>query len=286
MTPNIQAFFDATTWTVSYVVFDEPNGHCAIIDPVLDYNPNSGRTHTVAADQLIEFVRTQQLSVAWILETHAHADHLSSANYIKNILGGKTAIGDNIPIVQQTFKKIFNLNDEFIPDGSHFDHLLSDGETFQVGKLTAKAISVSGHTPADMAYQFDDAIFIGDTLFMPDVGTARVDFPGGDVHQLYQSIQKILAFPAQTRLFMCHDYPPNNRPVEWESTVAQQRSSNIHVHDGISKEEFITMRTERDATLEMPTLLLPSVQLNIRAGKTPPPETNDVSYFKIPINLI
>ncbi len=286
MTPNIQAFFDATTWTVSYVVFDEPNGHCAIIDPVLDYNPNSGRTHTVAADQLIEFVRTQQLSVAWILETHAHADHLSSASYIKNILGGKTAIGDNIPIVQQTFKKIFNLNDEFIPDGSHFDHLLSDGETFQVGKLTAKAISVSGHTPADMAYQFDDAIFIGDTLFMPDVGTARVDFPGGDVHQLYQSIQKILAFPAQTRLFMCHDYPPNNRPVEWESTVAQQRSSNIHVHDGISKEEFITMRTERDATLEMPTLLLPSVQLNIRAGKTPPPETNDVSYFKIPINLI
>ena len=286
MTPNIQAFFDATTWTVSYVVFDEPNGHCAIIDPVLDYNPNSGRTHTVAADQLIEFVRTQQLSVAWILETHAHADHLSSANHIKNILGGKTAIGDNIPVVQKTFKKIFNLSDEFIPDGSHFDHLLSDGETFQVGKLTAKAISVSGHTPADMAYQFDDAIFIGDTLFMPDVGTARVDFPGGDVHQLYQSIQKILAFPAQTRLFMCHDYPPNNRPVEWESTVAQQRNSNIHVHDGISKEEFITMRTERDATLEMPTLLLPSVQLNIRAGKTPPPETNDVSYFKIPINLI
>lgn len=286
MTPNIKAFFDTATWTVSYVVFDEPGGSCAIIDPVLGYNPNSGRTHTVAADQLLEFVRTQQLSVSWILETHAHADHLSSADYIKNILGGKTAIGNNIPAVQQTFKKIFNLGDEFIPNGSHFDRLFSDGESFQVGKLTAKAISVSGHTPADMAYQFDDAIFIGDTLFMPDVGTARVDFPGGDVHQLYQSIQKILSFPAKTRLFMCHDYPPNNRPVEWESTVAQQRSSNIHVHDGISKEEFIAMRTKRDATLEMPTLLLPSVQLNIRAGKIPPPEANGAAYFKIPINLI
>ena len=286
MTPNIKAFFDAATWTVSYVVYDEPGGSCAIIDPVLDYDPNSGRTSTIAADQLLEFIHAQQLSVTWILETHAHADHLSSADYIKNKLGGKTAIGNNIPVVQQTFKKIFNLGDEFIPDGSHFDHLFADGETFQVGKLTAKAISVSGHTPADMAYQFDDAIFIGDTLFMPDVGTARVDFPGGDVHQLYQSIQKLLAFPAQTRLFMCHDYPPNNRSAEWESTVAQQRASNIHVHNGISEEEFITMRTQRDATLEMPTLLLPSVQLNVRAGKMPSPEANGVTYFKIPINLI
>jgi glyoxylase-like metal-dependent hydrolase (beta-lactamase superfamily II) len=286
MTPNIKAFFDAATWTVSYVVFDEPGGSCAIIDPVLDYDPKSGRSRTISADQLLEFIQSQQLSVTWILETHAHADHLSSADYIKNKLGGKTAIGNNIPVVQQTFKKIFNLGDEFIPDGSHFDHLLTDGESFQIGKLTAKAISVSGHTPADMAYQFDDALFIGDTLFMPDVGTARVDFPGGDVHLLYQSIQKILAFPAQTRLFMCHDYPPNNRPVAWESTVAQQRASNIHVHDGISKEEFIAMRTKRDATLEMPTLLLPSVQLNVRAGKMPPPEANGVTYFKIPINLI
>jgi len=286
MTPNIKAFFDATTWTISYVVFDEAGGSCAIIDPVLDYDPHSGRTRTILADQLIDFITSNQLSVSWILETHAHADHLSSAGYIKDKLGGKTAIGNNIPLVQETFKNIFNLGDEFIPDGSHFDHLFADGETFQVGKLTATAISVSGHTPADMAYQFDDAIFIGDTLFMPDVGTARADFPGGDAHKLYQSIHKLLAYPPQTRLFMCHDYPPNNRPVEYQSTVAQQRESNIHAHDGISEEAFIAMRTERDATLEMPTLLLPSVQLNIRAGTMPPPENNGVAYFKIPINMI
>lgn len=286
MTPHIKAFFDSATWTISYVVFDEPKGTCAIIDPVLDYEPKSSRTSTRSADKLIEFVNQQQLSVAWILETHAHADHLSAADYLKNQLGGKTAIGDSISIVQKTFKEIFNLGGEYVPDGHDFDHLFADGELFQVGNLTAKAISVSGHTPADMAYQFGNAIFVGDTLFMPDIGTARADFPGGNAHQLFKSIQKLLAFPLETRLLMCHDYPPANRSAEWESTVAQQHAHNIHVHDGINENEFVTMRNKRDATLEMPTLLLPSIQVNIRAGKLPPAEKNGIAYFKIPINFI
>ena len=226
------------------------------------------------------------MTVEWILETHAHADHLSSAYYLKSQLGGKIAIGDGIPAVQKTFKKIFNLGDEFVPNGSHFDHLLSDGEVFQVGKLSAKAISVSGHTPADLAYQFDDAIFIGDTLFMPDVGTARADFPGGDARQLYRSIRKLLAFPPETRLFMCHDYPPTDRAIQWQSTVAEQRAYNIHVHDSIGEDEFVAIRTARDKTLEAPTLLMPSIQTNVRAGKMPPVEENGIAYFKIPINAI
>lgn len=286
MQPNIQAFFDPATWTVTYVVFDEPGGCCAIIDSVLDYDPKAGRTKTTSADKVIAFIAQQKLTVSWILETHAHADHLSAAHYLKNKLGGKTAIGDHIPIVQKTFKKLFNLESQFIPDGSQFDHLLADGELFSVGKLTAKAISVSGHTPADMAYQFEDAIFIGDTMFMPDVGTARADFPGGDARQLYRSIRKLLDLPSETRLFMCHDYPPKDRPVKWQSTVAEQRAHNIHVHDGVSEDEFVAMRTARDATLEMPVLILPSVQLNVRAGQMPPVEDNGVSYFKIPINVL
>lgn len=286
MTPQIKAFFDPATWTVSYVVFDEIKGSCAIIDPVLDYDPKSSRTSTHSADKLIEFIRAQQLIVVWILETHAHADHLSSADHLKNQLGGKIAIGDNISVVQKTFKEIFNLGDKFAPNGRQFDHLFTDGELFQVGKLTAKAISVSGHTPADMAYQFGDAIFVGDTLFMPDIGSARADFPGGNAHQLFRSIQKLLALPPATKLFMCHDYPPAGRAAAWECTVAQQRAHNIHVHDGISENEFVTMRNKRDATLEMPNLLLPSIQVNIRAGKLPPAEQNGVAYLKIPINLI
>lgn len=286
MTPHIKALFDSATWTISYIVFDELKGSCAIIDPVLDYEPKSSRTSTRSADKLIEFICQQQLSVEWILETHAHADHLSSADYLKNQLGGKTAIGNNISIVQKTFKEIFNLGREYVPDGHDFDHLFTDGELFQVGKLTAIAISVSGHTPADMAYQFGNAIFVGDTLFMPDIGTARADFPGGNACQLFRSIQKLLAFPPETRLLMCHDYPPANRSAEWESTVAQQRAHNIHVHHGIKEGEFATMRNKRDATLEMPTLLLPSIQVNIRAGKLPPVEKNGVAYFKIPINFI
>ena len=286
MTPHIKAFFDSATWTISYIVFDEPKGSCAIIDPVLDYEPKSSRTSTHSADKLIEFIHQQRLSVEWILETHAHADHLSSADYLKNQLGGKTAIGNSIPIVQRTFKEIFNLGEEFVPDGHDFDYLFSDGELFQVGKLTAKAISVSGHTPADIAYQFGNTLFLGDTLFMPDIGTARADFPGGNAHQLFTSIQKLLAFPPETKLLMCHDYPPANRSAEWESTVAQQRALNIHVHQGIHENEFVTMRNKRDAALEMPTLLLPSIQVNIRAGKLPPAEKNGTAYFKIPINLI
>lgn len=281
--PNINAFFDPATWTISYVVYDEPNGKCAVIDPVLDYNPKSGRIDTTSADKLIAFAQQQQLTVDWILETHAHADHLSSAHYLRSKLGGKIAIGGDIPLVQETFKKLFNLGDEFIPDGRHFDHLLSDGETFPVGRLTGKALSVPGHTPADLAYQFDDAIFVGDTLFMPDVGSARADFPGGNAHNLYASIQKLLAFPPQTRLFMCHDYPPNGREPTWETTVADEKARNIHVRDGIDEATFIEMRTKRDATLDAPVLLLPSIQTNIRAGEIPPPEDNGLSYFKIPI---
>ncbi|UJP08316.1 MAG: MBL fold metallo-hydrolase [Nitrosomonas sp.] len=286
MKPTIQAFYDPATWTVSYVVFDESGRNCAIIDPVLDYDPKSGRTGTHSADKLIAFIHERRLSVEWILETHAHADHLSSADYLKHQVGGKTGIGDHIPAVQKTFKKIFNLGDEFVPDGHHFDHLFADGELFSIGNLTGKAISVSGHTPADLAYQFDDAVFVGDTLFMPDIGTARADFPGGDAHQLFHSIRKILALPPTTRLFMCHDYPPAARTAVWESTVAQQRARNIHVHDGIDENTFVSMRNQRDATLEMPNLLLPSIQVNIRAGKLPPVETNGVAYFKIPVNLI
>ncbi|GJL73867.1 MAG: MBL fold metallo-hydrolase [Nitrosomonas sp.] len=286
MKPNIEPFFEPATWTVSYVIFDEAGGHCAIIDPVLDYNPKSGRTGTQFADKQIQFIKRQQLTVDWILETHAHADHLSSAHYLRSQLGGKIAIGNEIPVVQKTFKKIFNLDDDFAPDGSHFDHLFADGEDFQVGKLPAKAISASGHTPADLAYQFDDAIFVGDTLFMPDVGTARADFPGGDARRLYQSIRKLLEFPSETRLFMCHDYPPSDRPAAWETTVSQQREHNIHVHDGVTEDEFVAMRTQRDATLDMPVLLLPSIQTNIRAGAMPPAEDNGIAYFKIPINVI
>lgn len=286
MKPTIQSFFDPATWTISYVVFDQPGGSCAIIDPVLDYDPKSGRTSTKSADELIAFIQSQRLSVIWILETHAHADHLSAAGYLKDRLGGKTGIGAGIPAVQETFKRIFNLGDEFVPDGRHFDHLFDDNETFEVGELTAKAILVPGHTPADLAYQFEESIFVGDTLFMPDVGTARADFPGGDAHRLFQSIQRILAFPPQTRLLMCHDYPPTARAPRWESTVAEQRALNIHIHDGIGEDDFVAMRTRRDATLGMPVLLLPSIQINIRAGCLPPAEDNGVAYFKIPVNLI
>lgn len=286
MKPKIKTFFEPITCTVTHVVFDDVGGSCTIIDPVLDYDAKSGRTSTQFTDQIIQFIKKQKLDVEWILETHAHADHLSSAYYIKSQLGGKIAIGDGIPAVQKTFKKLFNLGDEFVPNGSHFDHLFADGEIFQVGALSAKAISTPGHTPADLAYQFDDAIFIGDTMFMPDVGTARADFPGGDARQLFLSIRKLLEFPLETRLFMCHDYPPTERSIQWQSTVAEQRTHNIHVHDGISEDEFIAMRTARDETLQAPALLLPSIQTNVRAGEIPPAEENGTSYFKIPINVI
>lgn len=286
MNANIKAFFDPTTWTMSYVVYDERGGFCAIIDPVLDYDPKSGRTKTVSADKLIDFVQESQLTVEWLLETHAHADHLSAAAYLQDKVGGRTAIGESITLVQGSFKKLFNLSPEFVADGLHFNHRITDGEVLRVGKITLKAISVPGHTPADMAYQLDDAVFVGDTLFMPDVGTARADFPGGDAHQLYHSIQKILSLPPQTRLFMCHDYPPSNRSPQWESTVFEEKMHNIHIKDGVTEDAFVAMRTKRDATLEIPVLMLPSVQVNIRAGRFPDPESNGISYLKIPINAI
>ena len=286
MQAQVKAFFDPATWTVSYVVFDAPGGHCALVDSVLDYAPKSGRPRTDSADQLIAFVREQNLMVDWILETHAHADHLSAAPYLRNHLGGKIAIGGKITQVQNVFKGIFHLEPEFATNGSQFDHLFEDGDTFAIGTLQAQALSVPGHTPACMAYQVGDAVFVGDTLFMPDVGTARCDFPGGNAHTLYQSVRKLLSLPPETRLFMCHDYPPEGREAQWECTVADQRARNIHVHDGVSEAEFVAMRTKRDAGLAMPVLILPSVQVNIRAGELPPPEANGVSYLKIPLNAL
>ena len=286
MQAQVKAFFDPATWTVSYVVFDAPGGHCALVDSVLDYDPKSGRTRTDSANQLIAFVREQNLTVDWILETHAHADHLSAAPYLRKHLGGKIAIGGKITQVQNVFKGIFHLEPEFATNGSQFDHLFEDGDTFAIGTLQAQALSVPGHTPACMAYQVGDAVFVGDTLFMPDVGTARCDFPGGNAHTLYQSVRKLLSLPSETRLFMCHDYPPEGREAQWECTVADQRARNIHVHDGVSEAEFVAMRTKRDAGLAMPVLILPSVQVNIRAGELPPPEANGVSYLKIPLNAL
>jgi glyoxylase-like metal-dependent hydrolase (beta-lactamase superfamily II) len=282
----VQGFFDKATWTVTYVVHNGPGSACAIIDSVLDYDPKSGRTRTTSADQVIEFVKNHQLSVEWILETHAHADHLSAAPYLKKHLGGQIAIGEQITRVQKVFKGIFNLEPQFKLDGSQFDRLLADGQSLAVGSLTGTVMAVPGHTPACVAYQFGDAVFVGDTLFMPDVGTARCDFPGGDAKTLYASTRKILGLPPQTRLFMCHDYPPNGRPIAFETTVAEQRAKNIHVHDGISQAQFVQMRTERDATLEMPVLILPAVQINIRAGEMPPKESNGTAYVKIPINAL
>ena len=286
MHPTIQPFFDPATWTVTYVVFQVGRPECAIIDSVLDYDPKAGRTSTASADKVVAFVRAHGLRVEWILETHAHADHLSAAPYLKRHLGGQIAIGQNIRNVQGVFKTLFNLEPEFRLDGSQFDHLFDDGATFAIGGLTGRAIHVPGHTPADMAYQIGDAVFVGDTLFMPDVGTARCDFPGGDAHELYRSIRKLLDLPSNTRLFMCHDYPPEGRGPAWETTVRAQREGNIHVHDGVSEGQFVAMRRARDATLAMPTLLLPSVQVNIRAGELPPPDANGVRYLKIPLDVI
>lgn len=286
MKPQIQSFFDSNTSTITYLVFDEIGGHAAIIDPVLDYDHKSGRTRTHSADQVLQALQDQQLQLDWILETHAHADHFSAAHYLQSRAGGKIAIGAHINQVQSVFKKLFHLETEFAVDGSQFDHLFAEDEIFMIGQLQAKALFVPGHTPADMAYQIADAIFVGDTMFMPDVGTARCDFPGGDARILFRSIQQLLAFPATTRLFMCHDYPPNGRAISFETTVAEQRQRNIHVHEGVSEDEFVAMRSKRDATLDMPLLILPAVQINIRAGNPPPPEENGVSYLKIPLNGI
>ena len=284
--PQVQGIFDSATGTVTYVVHQGPGSAAAVIDSVLDYDPKSGRTRTTSADKVVDYVQAHELKVQWILETHAHADHLSAAPYLKQKLGGQIGIGDQITRVQRVFKGIFNLEPEFRMDGSQFDALLKDGQQFRIGELTAHVMAVPGHTPACVAYQVGDAVFVGDTLFMPDVGTARCDFPGGDARMLYASVHKLLSLPPETRLFMCHDYPPNNRPVAFETTVAEQRAKNIHVNDGISEAQFVEMRTKRDATLEMPVLILPAVQINIRAGKLPPEESNGTAYVKIPINTL
>ncbi len=284
--PQVHGIFDPATWTVTYVVYEKEGSACAIIDSVLDYDPKSGRTRTDSADKVIEFVKEKDLRVEWILETHAHADHFTAAPYLKQKLGGKTAIGDHITTVQQVFKGIFNLEPGFATNGSQFDHLLKEGEEFRIGALSGTTMYVPGHTPACVAFHIGDAVFVGDTMFMPDVGTARCDFPGGDAKTLYASVKKILSLPGSTRLFMCHDYPPNDRPVAFETTVAEQRQKNIHMHDGISEAQFVEMRTRRDATLEMPVLILPAVQVNIRAGEMPPKDDNGVAYLKIPVNAL
>jgi glyoxylase-like metal-dependent hydrolase (beta-lactamase superfamily II) len=286
MPAEILGFFDPDTSTVSYLVADPASREAAIIDSVLDFDPKAARTTTVSADRLIAEVARRGLKVTWILETHAHADHLSAAPYLKQKLGGRIAIGEHIRDTQKIFAGIFHLGPDFVPDGSQFDHLFRAGETFRIGGLEAKALFTPGHTPADISYLVGDAAFIGDTLFMPDYGTARADFPGGDARILYRSIRQLLDLPGETRLFTGHDYLPGGRAAAWESTVAEQRRTNIHVRDGISEEEFVAMRTERDAGLDKPRLILPSVQVNIRAGHLPPAEANGVSYLKLPVNLL
>jgi len=286
MSPLVKAFFDKDTWTVSYVVYEKPGSACAIIDSVLDYDPKSGRTTTRSADELISFVRGQDLRVSWILETHAHADHLTAAPYLQKQLGGQIGIGEHIRTVQQVFKNVFNLEPEFAVDGSQFDTLFTDNQRFSIGNLEGEVIFLPGHTPACTAYKIGDAVFVGDTIAMPDVGTARCDFPGGDARQLYRSIKKLLSLPPETRLFMCHDYPPAGRDVCYETTVADERAQNIHVHDGIDEDAYVAMRTQRDAGLAMPVLILPAVQVNIRAGNLPPAESNGTVYLKIPVNAL
>jgi glyoxylase-like metal-dependent hydrolase (beta-lactamase superfamily II) len=281
-----QGFFDPNTWTVSYVVWDRATRRAAVIDPVLDYDFKSGHTGTQSADQVAAYLRDNGLQVDWILETHAHADHLSGARYLQERVGGRIAIGEKIREVQATFKKLFNLERDFLPDGSQFDHLFKDDESFTIGDVPATALLVPGHTPADMAYAVDGSVFVGDTLFMPDVGSARADFPGGDAHQLYRSMRRLLDLPPETRMYVCHDYPPASRQPRWQTSVAEQRARNIHVRDGIGEDEFVKMRQARDATLEVPTLILPSIQVNVRAGRLPPVDDNGVAYLRIPLNAL
>jgi len=282
----IKDFFDLETSTYTYVVFECQGSPCVIIDAVLNYDPKSARTSTQSADEVIAYVQAQQLQVVWILETHAHADHLTAASYLQQQLGGQLVIGDYITRVQSVFKGVFNLDDGFKVDGSQFNYLIKEGESLAFGNLSLKALFVPGHTPACMAYEIGNAIFVGDTLFMPDVGTARCDFPGGDANTLFQSIKQILSYPKDTKLYMCHDYPPSDRPVECSTTVGEQKLKNIHVHDGVTQEQFVQMRTAKDQTLGMPTLILPSISVNIRAGRFPDPEANGVSYLKIPLNAL
>jgi glyoxylase-like metal-dependent hydrolase (beta-lactamase superfamily II) len=287
---HVEGFFDPATWTVSYIVLDEATKRCALVDSVLDYDPKSGRTSHASADALIARVRELGATVQWILETHVHADHLSAAPYLKQALGGQIGIGQHITTVQKVFGSLFNAGSDFARDGRQFDHLFADGKSFSIGNLNARTMHTPGHTPACMTYVVEDerktAAFVGDTLFMPDYGTARCDFPGGDARTLFRSINKVLSLPPETQLYMCHDYQPGGREVQYVSTVAEQREQNIHVRNGISEEEFVVMRQARDATLAMPTLILPSVQINMRAGELPPAESNGIRYIKIPVDAV
>ncbi|MEM8855018.1 MAG: MBL fold metallo-hydrolase [Pseudomonadota bacterium] len=284
--PNVTAFFDEATNTVTYVAQDPASDACAVIDCVMDIDYAAGRITFDNADAVIAFVKDKGLRVEWLIETHVHADHLSAAPYIQEKLGGKIGIGANITVVQDTFGKVFNEGTAFQRDGSQFDCLFEDGDTYQVGAMTCFAIHTPGHTPACMTHVMGDAAFVGDTLFMPDGGTARADFPGGDAGILYDSIQKIFALPDAMRLFMCHDYGPGGREIRWETTVAEEKANNIHVGSGKSREEFIKMRTDRDATLDMPKLIIPSLQVNMRAGQLPPAEEDGKSFLKVPVNTL
>ncbi len=285
--PEVVSFFDEFTFTVTYIVADPATKKCAIIDSVLDFEPNSGRTRTASADEVIAYINQGNLKVEWILETHAHADHFSAAPYLQKQLGGKIAIGAHIPDVQKVFGGLFNEDDDFKRDGSQFHHLFKDGETFQIGSLKADVLYVPGHTPACIAYHIGDTIFVGDTLFMPDYGSARCDFPGGDAGTLYDSVQKLYALPDDTRMFLCHDYKaPGRDHFAWESTIGEQKAKNIHLNTSVNRDEFIKMRTARDKTLDMPRLILPSIQVNMRAGEFPKPEDNGQRYLKIPLNAV
>jgi glyoxylase-like metal-dependent hydrolase (beta-lactamase superfamily II) len=284
--PLVHALFDEDTFTVTYVVEDEAARRCAIVDPVLDYDPAAGAVATRSADRVIALVRERGLTVEWILETHVHADHLSAAPYLKEKLGGQIGIGVNVTAVQETFARIYNTGPDFVADGAQFDRLFADGEAFAVGSIAARALHTPGHTPACMTYVIADAAFVGDTLFMPDYGTARCDFPGGDARQMYRSIQRIYALPPRTRLFMCHDYKTPGREVyAWETTVEEERRHNVQAHEGVSEDAFVALREARDAQLGAPRLIIPSIQVNMRAGRMPPPESNGVTYLKIPLNV-
>jgi glyoxylase-like metal-dependent hydrolase (beta-lactamase superfamily II) len=284
--PIIEAFFEQHTNTISYVVRDPSSSACAIIDSVLDIDYDAGRISYTSADDIIAYVKKHNLKVEWLIETHVHADHLSAAPYIQGICGGKIGIGENITIVQDTFGKVFNEGTEFRRDGSQFDRLFRDGDRYTIGALTAYVMHTPGHTPACMTHVIGDAAFVGDTLFMPDGGSARADFPGGDPRILYRSIKRVLSLPPNMRLFMCHDYGPNGRNIRWETTVAEQRTHNIHVRDGISEDEFVTMRQTRDKTLGMPKLIIPSLQVNMKAGKLPSPDNNGTRFLKVPLNVL
>lgn len=287
MNPQVEAFFDPATFTWSYVVSDPATKRCAIIDSVLDYDAVAGRTRTASADKLIAYVRAENLTVDWLLETHVHADHLSAAPYLRQALGGKLGIGALITRVQDTFGKLFNAGSEFATDGRQFDRLFGEGDRFAIGSLEARVLHTPGHTPACVTYVVGDAAFIGDTLFMPDYGTARCDFPGGDARALYRSIQQLFALPDETRLYLCHDYLPAGRSdYVCMTTVAEQKANNLHIHAGVDEDSFVAMRRARDATLKMPALILPSVQVNMRAGELPPAESNGVRYLKVPLNVL